>query len=935
MILERSDELEALDGAIDRVRAGDGCLVVVEGHAGIGKTTMLNAARERAAAGGIRALHTTGSELELSYAYGVAISLFEPLLRSASPAADSLFEGVAGAARGLFTPRAEPGGASAEAFATILGLYWLALNAAEDNPLLLVVDDAQWADGASLRFCDYLSRRLDGVPIGLVLAFRSDVVAADEEAAWALRARPTAIHLRPRPLSEPGVGTLLLTLGEDGMDTELRRACWTASGGNPFFVTELIESLRGGSIDDAGAMAGEGTALPVPNRIMRQIEGRVSRLDRTARRVAEAFAILDDQASVRRAAALAGVPEEQSLEIVGDLARATILAGSGSSAFTHQVVREAVYRLIPEANRAHLHRKVGLLLHREGAPLGVAAGHLLVAERSADPDVVAILCDAARQARGRGDAAVAVTYLCRSLEEPPASGQRGGVLIELARAEAALAAPSAVDHFQEAVDLVEDPQIKAQLLLDQGYARVNSADWAGAVTTFEQGAQLVPDGPPQLRSRLEVAALSAAWLGTDRRVEQLRRAETILASRPLGRDDRELAIWIAYQRAAAGMSTAAELTAEARRAMESAPIDDLVADARTIELTAGSLLAVDGLPEEIELLSRALAAAEGVFSFGKVGTYSEYRAWPNYFTGELAAAVADAQTALRIADLGWDAFHPSCCAVLMFALIERAELDAADDVSALENSRWAGRIDAATMIPIARGRLHLERDKVDEALVELGKAREACSAIGRRLQVPMDWRTWMIEALVRAGRRDEARDVAAESLTIAHAWGARWPLGVATRAAGIAEGGSSGIEMLRRAVAILETTPARLELARAQVSLGAALRRHGSLNDARTTLAQAMDLAHRCGATSLAERAREELKAAGSRPRAYVVGGVESLTPAERRVAELASEGRTNREVAQALFVTPKAVEFHLANAYRKLNIGSRRELLTALRSTA
>jgi DNA-binding CsgD family transcriptional regulator len=933
VILERSDELRTLDDALARVRAGDGCLVVVEGDAGIGKTTILSAALERAAAAGVRALHTTASELEQNYAYGVTIALFEPLVRGAS-SPDGLFDGVAGAARWLFTPGAEPESAPVDAFTKVLGLYWLALNAAEDGPILLVVDDAQWADGSSLRYCDYLSRRLEGLPIGLVLAFRSDVAAADAEAAWALRTRRGALHLRPKPLSEAAVGSLLERLGEDGADPELRRACWSASGGNPFYVTELIGTLRDGSIDDAEATAADGAGSPVPDRIMRHIEGRISRLDRTTRRVAEAFAILDDEANVRRAATVAAVADEQALDIVGELARAAILAGRGSTAFTHPVVRQAVYRLIPEPIRAHLHRRVGLLLHREGAPLGVVAGQLLAAERSADSEVVAILGDAARQARGRGDATVALAYLRRAFLEPPAPGQRDSVLMDLARAEAALAVPSAVDHFREAIEHVEDPRIKAELLLEQGYAQVNAADWAGAVSSFERGSGLVDGEAPDLRSRLEVGALSAAWLGTDRRVEQLLKADAILASRRLGSADRELALWIAYQRAAAGLSTAADLDEQVQGVIESTPIEELVADARSIELAAGALHALDRLAEDRDFLTRAIATAETTFAFGKVGTYSYYRAWPNYYTGELAAAEADAQTAMTLAEHGYDTFHPSSCAVLMFAMIERGDLVAAAKISGLENASWSGRVDATTMIPIARGRLQLEHGHVDTALVEFATARATCAAMGRRLQIPMDWRTWTIEALVQAGRRDEARDVAAEHVTVAEAWGATWPLGVALRGAGLAEGGSEGIEMMQRAVAILGPTPARLELARALVSLGAALRRHGSVIDARRTLTQAMDLAHRCGATGLAERARDELRLSGSRPRRYVLRGVGSLTPAERRVAELAADGRTNREVAQALFVTPKAVEYHLANAYRKLEIASRRELSTALRST-
>lgn len=174
--------------------------------------------------------------------------------------------------------------------------------------------------------------------------------------------------------------------------------------------------------------------------------------------------------------------------------------------------------------------------------------------------------------------------------------------------------------------------------------------------------------------------------------------------------------------------------------------------------------------------------------------------------------------------------------------------------------------------------------------------------------------------------------MARESLDIARRWGAPYGEGRAQWALGVALGDDEGIEHLRTAVGLLSVTPIRLETARAMTELGAALRRSGRMVEARTTLASAADLAHRIGATALAGRARDELAAAGARPRRYAVSGVESLTPSELRVARMAAEGRTNREVAQALFVTPKAVEYHLANAYRKLAIGGRAQLAGALR---
>ena len=145
--------------------------------------------------------------------------------------------------------------------------------------------------------------------------------------------------------------------------------------------------------------------------------------------------------------------------------------------------------------------------------------------------------------------------------------------------------------------------------------------------------------------------------------------------------------------------------------------------------------------------------------------------------------------------------------------------------------------------------------------------------------------------------------------------------------------GEEGIERLEEAVALLARTPARLEQARALAALGSALRRARQPSDAREPLRQALELAEACDCAPLLEQARSELYATGARPRTTALGGIESLTARELRVASLAAEGRTNREVAQELYVTPKTVEVHLSSAYRKLDIRSRRELPQALAS--
>jgi DNA-binding NarL/FixJ family response regulator len=178
----------------------------------------------------------------------------------------------------------------------------------------------------------------------------------------------------------------------------------------------------------------------------------------------------------------------------------------------------------------------------------------------------------------------------------------------------------------------------------------------------------------------------------------------------------------------------------------------------------------------------------------------------------------------------------------------------------------------------------------------------------------------------------EARAAAERVLSEAHRWGTPRAIGMALRAAGLVESGKRGIELLSEAVAVLEASPARLEYARGLLDLGAALRRANRAVAARDPLRRALDVADACGSPPLVERIRHELRAAGARPRRPRLLGAEALTASERRIAAMAAEGLSNREIAQALFITKKTVESHLSNAYRKLGIRSRTELTAALR---
>jgi ATP/maltotriose-dependent transcriptional regulator MalT len=300
--------------------------------------------------------------------------------------------------------------------------------------------------------------------------------------------------------------------------------------------------------------------------------------------------------------------------------------------------------------------------------------------------------------------------------------------------------------------------------------------------------------------------------------------------------------------------------------------------------------------------------------------------------GALPEADAAGRIALRVLEEG--DFTPGlafAATVLADVAVEAGELDEAQALIGLvPQEGWAAGV-GTVLIPAARGRLRLAEGRPAEALADF----EACATMFS----PDVWGTEMrdvgyvharasaAQALLRLGERESARQMAQAELADVRVFGGPRALGVASRVAGIAQGGERGIELLYESVASLRDSPALLELAHSLAELGAALRRAGQPAAAREPLAEALDLTARCGARRLAARAREELKATGARPRRAWRTGVEALTPSELRIVRLAAEGRSNREIAHELYVTLKTIEGHLSRAYAKLGIEGRAEL--------
>jgi DNA-binding CsgD family transcriptional regulator len=349
----------------------------------------------------------------------------------------------------------------------------------------------------------------------------------------------------------------------------------------------------------------------------------------------------------------------------------------------------------------------------------------------------------------------------------------------------------------------------------------------------------------------------------------------------------------------------------------------------TFFLILVGLLPTDALDLADAALAQALADARAVGSVPRLAHLIGFRGWVSFRRGAVADAETDARTALELLRSREIRFGTAfALALLIEALIERDEVDEAD--RALRGSGLGDDIPpglATNALLEARGMLRLAQGMTGEGLEDLFEFGRRDELWGGASPLATRWRSRAAPVLAAAGDGEQARRMAHVDLERAARWGAASGIGAAVRAAALADGGDDAVERLREAAEALERSPARLEHARALTDLGAALRRANRRLQAQAALTDGLQLATSCGGRAVAERARVELLAAGGRSSDPHGRGAEQLTASERRVAELAAEGRSNPEIAQALFVTRKTIETHLGRVYRKLGIGGREEL--------
>jgi DNA-binding CsgD family transcriptional regulator len=924
-LVERERELEAVERLLAGARAGSGGAVVFEGPAGIGKSSLLAAART-AAAPELRVLSARGGELERGLPFGVVRQLLEPaVVGSNANEREVLQAGAAALAKPvLFAP--DPGVGAEPSFSALHGLYWLTVNLADAQPLLVAVDDAHWADLDSLRWLIYLARRLTGVPVALLLATRPPEPGPVQELLDELLVIPEVVVLQPGGLSAHAITTLAVQLLAAEPDPDFVACCERATGGNPFLLLELVREFDRRGIEPTRENAGLAGQLSSQG-VGRAVRARLRGLPPECTALARAVAVLGDPAEPALAARLAGLDDGTATSAADALAEAAIFEPSRRPAFVHPLVRSSVYSELSAQERARQHERAARLLREAGEATDRIAVHLLATHPCGDAETVKTLQQAADDATARGAPDVAVTYLRRALAEPPPPAEAAELVHALG--EAALRAGElelAVEQLRRATRELDDSQLRAEAANALGSALSLTDRSEEAMTDLTAVIDELPESEREHGLRLQAtrwAAARGASVSLWHRLQATRERFLVTSVMPGTIGERLHVAVAAYE--VARTATAAEARDLALQALaDERLLEELGAESGGFWIAPVVLLFAHADDDAARVSTQVIDWAKRHGSLPAFSMAAQLRAYASVRRGSLAEAEADAASALEHPDL--PDFYGRVA--LVNVLLARGKPAEAREVFA-----QLGPESATSQIRYlqTRARIEAASQHPHEALEDLF----ACGRLEQEWEIGTPaFGTWRADAaplLAALDRHDEARALAREEVERCRAFGAPAPLGASLRALGLLEQGETGIELLEQAVVELRPSTARLEYALALLELGAATRRGGRRADARAPLREALELARACGADAVAVRAHDELVAAGARPRRDPTESRSNLTASELRVARMAAEAMTNREIAQALFLTENTIETHLRSVFRKLEIRSRSQLARAL----
>jgi len=922
ILRERDTELAGLEEQLKSAVGGTGNLSAVIGPPGIGKSSLLAAATESGRGFGMQVLRARATELEQSFGFGVVRQLFQSTVRTAdADRLEVISRGAAGSAVNLVAGLGEADGTPAldGLLSMTNAIYWLIANLSDHTPLLLIVDDLHWADDESVAVLTFLQSRVWELPVAVVVGSRPDLGEA------ASRLVESANVLRPDPLSVDAVEHLIReSLGDP--DAAFTHAAAAVSGGNPFYLTELIAELAADHTAP-GSTAAAAVLSAGPVAVGRSVSARLARLSADAQAVARAVLVLGDQAAATHAAEFVGIGVEDVRRAATELVAADIFANGGDLEFAHPILRSALSDVVGDHALSEGHARAIDLLETVGADPEAVAAHVMATPPAADPAAVDRLVRAAQVAGGRGASGAAVTYLRRALEEPPSADRRAEVLLALGSAEIPLQDPACFFHLLEARDLFPPGPKRAEA----GLAVTRVLAFAGEISmALAEGAK-ARGFDRETDLFLDAVTMAASMTGRDHAgvAEVATRSEELPGHTPGERAALALAAFIKTK---ASMPLA-DIGPIVERVIANGGLTITAADGFSPSCVLACVNFAGQHRRSITLCTQLIQEAERSGSPFSRAQYAAIRAGGYFRLGRLVEAAADARFAIETAG-AMNVNLPIAHMMLVESLIALGRLDEAQEaVDALpapgEREDLAMRASAIW----THGHLLAERGDFDAGIAVVRESGRLIDQVEATNPAIIPWRITLVELLARNGEHEQAQQEVLPALAAARRHGGAWAIGRLLRGLAMSRR-DDAIALLTEAVEMLDDGESQFALADALIDLGAELRRRGQRRQAREPLSEGLRLARECGAAPLAARAELELHAGGTGPRTTVRSGVDSLTPSEWRVAHLAAQGGGNREIAQSLFVTEKTVEKHLGNAYRKLAITKRSQLIPLLRTS-
>ncbi|MFI0776398.1 ATP-binding protein [Streptomyces sp. NPDC021212] len=919
---------------VERARGasfGAGQAVLLRGPAGIGKTKLLSVALDELTPIA-RTVLTVKCPESGSAAYETVRGLFEPLRLTEDGAESSpLLGGSARLALPALLPDRTDGTGPTDTYSVMHGLHWLTAGLSADGLVVLAIDDVQWCDEASLRWLGFLLRRAEDLPLMVLMTQRTGHERSRPEVLDEISDTLSCLIVDLPPLTTEAVGEMLRRAFDRELDSAFSAKCAEITGGNPFLVQRVVSRLRGEEISPGA----EQTALLDElgwDVVARSLLGR---LPRDAYAVATAIAVLGGE-TIETIAALAGTQPGPAGAAVEVLRANDLLLGDGLD-YAHDLIRSVVLDTTSADERVALRERAARLLNDSGRPAEEVAVQLMLLPGDPAPWMVGVLLTAAESAEYRGAPAAAARYLSQALKHDPDDVT---LLAALARVLGQSEPAKALEHLEHALGLVHDPRTRAPLVVQ--YA-LTSLEVQNSLRAFElvdevidaidaeEGAEATP-ADRALRTLVDFAYLISG-LDEKSTVHRVgRRFREYVPPQGDTAEERQLLGMLSALGTFQGRP-ATEVAAQAKKVLA---IGDVAPGGWEVLGASLSLYLADEIDPVLDALTALIEHAQRT---GEAWTHTlgrSTRAEVYQWAGNVSEALSDAQLSFDVVlQESWAPNVVMPQTALASALIRRGEPARAQEVLDLITRP---RLDQFTLeyhwYVMARARSRAALGDLEGALTYFYRCADSLAEgnIGNPVLAP--WWFDAADVLAELGRPHEGLDLIERVEESVHHWGTTRALGMLRMARGVLTAGDTGIDLLTDAVHTLADSPGRWEQARAEYLLGRRLYRRGDGEGARERLRRSIDLAVLCGDQLQLNQSLSALSDAGGRLRRSTASPADTLSGSERRVAEQAIAGATNREIAESLFLTQRTVEFHLTSVYRKLGIRGRRELARVLRKT-